>query len=76
MTSDERDDPRTYDADGGAIDRVLEMPAGERQRRLGALRSRVHAADGESWIEDQLRTVDAVTRQEVTRGRTTAVSNR
>ena len=43
-----------------AIHEALELPEGERRRRLEGIRSHVHAHDINAWIELQLEALDGV----------------
>lgn len=47
-------DPLDVDETAGAIEKALEMPVGERERRYDLLRHQVETADLNHWMESQL----------------------
>ncbi|WP_327050882.1 alpha,alpha-trehalose-phosphate synthase (UDP-forming) [Halomicrococcus gelatinilyticus] len=54
--------PRDTDGVADAIERGLQLPADERERRMGELKRQVHADDVYAWLAAQFRTVKAIQR--------------
>jgi len=54
--------PRDTDGFADAIERGLQLPADERERRMGELKRQVHANDVYEWLAAQFRTVKAIQR--------------